>query len=146
MNDGGLAGRVAVRALLAQSSDTETGDGSGDEHTTRVRGCGVLLQHWRELADGIEDSLDIEIHDLRKRSVGVCVKTLSPRSASVCEKDVDLVSILLDLCDQTLNPSIGGRIGGHRDGYRAGLEVRKGVESLDRLLASCCLAGGDEDL
>ena len=145
MDDGRLGSRVAVSTLLEQGSHPTTGYTGGDEHASRVRLCGVLLEHRGEALDGVEDGLDVEVHDLAERRVGVGIKGLAPGGAGVREEDVDRIGVLGYLGDKVIDAIDGSRVGGDGVGLGARLEVGKGIESLDGLVAGGSFAGGDED-
>lgn len=127
VDDGSLARGVAVRALLADGANSEAGDGGGDEHAAGVfEGIG-LLQERRKEADGVEDGLDVQIHDLCKRRISMGIETLSPRRARIRKQDIYMIRMLLDLLQQALHALFCGRIRGGGDGSGAGLEVGKGI-------------------
>ncbi len=48
---GGLAGRVAVGAVVAEGADAEAGDAGGDEHAAGVGQRRARLQQRREVAE-----------------------------------------------------------------------------------------------
>ncbi|KAI9155232.1 Carnosine N-methyltransferase [Paramyrothecium foliicola] len=146
VDDGGLAGRVAVGALGAEGADAEAGDAGGDDDARGVLRRGGLLEQGREDADGVEDGLYVEVHDLGKGRVRVRVERLAPRGAGVGEEDVDAVRVLLDLGEEVLDALERRRVGRHGDGDGAGGAVRQGVEGLAGLVAGGGLARRDEDL
>lgn len=113
VEDGSLGGRVAVGAVAAQGADAEAGDRGGDDDARGVADGAALLQQGRELADGVEDAADVEVHDLGERLVRVLVKGRAPGGAGVGEEDVDVVGVLAHLGEQVLDAGEVRRVGGH---------------------------------
>lgn len=140
-----LGRRVSECSLLAQCADTDTSHRGGDQHPTWVLNRPPLLQQRSELSDGVEHTLDVQIHHLGESGVRVLVERLAPCCAGVGEEDVDVVGVLLDLLKEALDALDGGGIGGDGDGFRAGLEVGEGVELRNGFFAGFGFAGSDED-
>lgn len=145
MDHGRLARRVAIRALLAQRADAQPGDRRRDDDAAGIRERGGLLEQRREEADGVEDGLDVQVHDLSEGGVAVRVESFAPCRARVGEQDIHVVGMLLDFVEQVLHPGFVGRVGGDGDGFGAWLEVRERVEGFARAGAGGGFAGGDED-
>lgn len=146
MQHGGLAGGVAVRALLAEGADAQARDAGGDEHAAGVVERGLLLQQRGEDADRVEDGFDVEVHDFCERLIGVRVKGLAPGRAGVGKQDVDVVGVLAHCGEKAVDAVHGGRVGGHGDCRGVGGAAGQCVEDLACFLAGGGLAGGDEDL
>lgn len=142
----GLAGGVAVRALLAEGADAQARDAGGDEHAAGVVERGVLLQQRGEDADRVEDGFDVEVHDFCKGLIGVRVKGLAPGRAGVGKQDVDVVGVLAHFGEQAVDAVHGRRVGGHGDCRGVGGLAGQRVEDFACFLAGGGLAGGDEDL
>lgn len=123
VDDGGLAGRVAVRALLAQRPDPQPRDAGCDENPARILHRSPLLQQRREQLYGVEDGLDVQVHDLLERPVRVRVKLLPPRCARIGEEDVDMVGVRADAREELPDTLNVGRVGRYGDGLCAGGEV-----------------------
>lgn len=146
VEDGGLGGRVAVGAVLAEAADAEAGDGRGDDDARRVADRRAPLEQRRELADRVEDAAHVEVHDLGKGLVRVLVKGGAPGRARVGKEYVDVVRVLAHRREQLLDAVQRRRVGGHRDDLGAGGEVGLRLERRDGLLARLGLARRDEDL
>ncbi|POR35738.1 Uncharacterized protein TPAR_04058, partial [Tolypocladium paradoxum] len=148
VDDGRLAGRVAVRALLADGADAQPRDARRDDDPARLAIAAVgsrLLQQRRELAHGVEDGLDVEVHDLGEGLVRVPVERLAPGGARVGEENVHPVRVLLHLGEQLQHALLVGRVGGHWHRARTGGEVRERVERLAGGVAGGGFARRDED-
>ncbi|CRK27523.1 hypothetical protein BN1708_004413 [Verticillium longisporum] len=146
VDDGGLAGAVAVGAGLAERADAEAGDRRRDDDAAGVVARRPHLQQRRKVADRREHGLDVEVHDLGEGPVGVAVERLAPRRARVGEQQVHVRRVLLDRRQQRRDALGGGNVGGRRDGDGAGREVRERVELFAGRVAGCRFAGRDEDL
>lgn len=140
MDDGSLGGRVRKGGVLAEGADAQAGDTGGHDDATGVLDGGALLQQRGELLGGVEDALDVEVHDLAKGIVRVCVKGGAPCGTGVGEEDVDVVGGLGDLGDQTLDLRDLGGVGGDGDGDGARSFVGEGVEGRDGFFAGRCLS------
>src|SRR5699024_7718329 len=97
------------------------------------------------LLNGGEDGLDVQVHHLGERLIGVVVEGRAPGGARVGEEYVDAGRVLLHFGDEVLDAGGLGGVGGDGDGLRAGSEVGEGVEGLDGGLAGVRLTGGNED-
>lgn len=67
----------------------------------------------------IENTLNIQVHNLGKCTIGMCVEFLPPSSPSISEQDVHLVRSLFHFLHQHLNISYLRAVGRHRDGLSA---------------------------
>lgn len=106
---------ITISPLLAQSPNSQPGNGSGDDHPRRIIQRGPLLQQRSKLADEIEHAADVQVHHLGKGTVGVGVELLAPRGAGVGEEDVDMAGLLGHFCDEVLDPFERGAVGGDGD-------------------------------
>lgn len=73
------------------------------------------------------------------------VELLAPGGARVREEDVDVVGGLGDFGHEPLDFGHFGAVGGDRDGFRSGCEVRERIEGRAGGFASGGFAGGDVD-
>lgn len=143
-NNSRLARAIAKRSLRPRSADAQARDARRDNNAARVLDGSALLEERRELLYAQEDALDVQVHDLLERGVGVRVEGLAPGGARVREQDVDVRGVLGDLGDEGLDAGEGAAVGGDGDGAGAGLEVGEGVELGDGGVAGFGFARGDE--
>lgn len=164
MEDGGLGGGVAVSTLLAQCSDTNTSDGTGDDYARGRFDRSSLAKHWSESVDVLlahnsnmfslgcvvdillctnKHTLDVQVHDLLESILRVVVELCSPCCTCVGKQDIDLVCVLPHLLDQSLNLTGLRNVGGNGDGFAV---AGKGVQGGACLLAGLLFTGCDEDL
>lgn len=52
---------------------------------------------------GIENTLNVQIHDFRKRGIRVSIELLAPCSTRIREQYIDMIRCLLDFLDQRLD-------------------------------------------
>ena len=90
MDDGGLGCRVAVRRVLPQGADADPAHRRGDDDAGRVGHGGPGAEQCLKLLYGVEDALDVEIHDFLEGGVRVGFEALAPGCAGVGEQDVDV--------------------------------------------------------
>ena len=90
----------------------------------------------------IENTLNVQIHDLSKCTIRMCVKFLPPGSPSIGEQDVHMVRSLFHFLHQHLNISYLRAVGGHRDGLSAWTLVGKCIEGSAGLVAGSGFARG----
>lgn len=104
------------------------------------------LSHHHPLLSQQEHPSNIQIQNLRTRSIRRIVKARPPSRSRVRYKNIQLPLALLYLFYQTHNLRFRGNIGG--DSGRATFETRQGIEFRDRLvdaLWSANLASCDDD-
>ena len=113
---------ISICCMLTEGTDSETGDRGSDEDAGWIFKGRVVLQKRRKAAqtsarftclqsyqpgrgiqvvgrnaqsDGVENTLDIQIHNFGKCAVRVCVELFSPCCASVGKENVNVVGRLL---------------------------------------------------
>lgn len=93
----------------------------------------------------VKHTLNIQIHHLRKRLLGVRLELLAPRRARIRKQDIHMIGRFLHLCDESVQFVHARVIGGDGDGFRVGALVREGVEGGDGFFASVGFSGGYVD-
>ena len=151
--DGGgddhTGGVVDGGALLEKRR--ESGGGVEGQPVSDTKGLPVRTRRARTAQahnvqpDGVEHALDVQVHHLRERAVGVRVELLPPRRAGVREQDVHVVGRLLHFLHQPFHVGDLGGVGGDGDGLGAGALVGEGVERGAGGVAGGGFAGGDVD-
>lgn len=102
-----------------------TREGEECDPASLRRGVNLNLSVWEELGHGVvqlqshevEDTADIQIHDLLARPVWRCLEWSAPCCAGVCDKNIELGFDLLHLVDQRLDLVCLGRIAGDADRF-----------------------------
>lgn len=91
-----------------------------------------------------EHALHVQIHDLIPTILLVYfLEFAAPGRARVREKNVNVVGVLFNFLDQSLDLRDFGAIGGDRDGFAFAWQS---IESCDSIVACAGFAGCDEDL
>jgi hypothetical protein len=93
----------------------------------------------------IENTLHIQIHNLCKGIIRMGIKLLTPRRSRIREQDINMISRLADFGNQMLDAREFCAVGWNGNGFRAGLEIGKGVEGCHGFVAGVSFAGGDVD-
>jgi hypothetical protein len=87
-------------------------------------------------------ALHVQLHDLGEGLGRVLIEALAPGGAGIGEQNIDMVGVLADLGDESLDLTVLGEICGNGVCLAAGGE---GVQGVNGFLAGFGLAGGDED-
>lgn len=125
---GRFGGRVGVRGVGPEGADADAGHARGDDDATGVLHAGAGPEEGLELLDGVEDALDVEVHDLLEGGVGVAFEGFAPGGAGVGEEDVDVRGGLGDLAGEPADFAGLGEVGGDGDGGGVGGFGGEGVE------------------
>ena len=141
-----FGGRVAVRGVLAEVSDTDPRDGGRDDDAGGVGDGAAFREQRREFLDRVEDGFYVQVHDLAKGGVRVGFEGRTPGGAGVGEEDVDVVGVFRDEGGESLDFGYFGEVSGDGDGFCAGALVGEGVEGCDGFVAGFGFARGDVDL
>lgn len=72
-------------------------------------------------SNSIKNTLNVQIHYLRKRAIGMRIELLAPRRARIRKKDIHMVRRLAHFFDQVLDALELGAVGRHGDRFCAGL-------------------------
>lgn len=92
------------------------------------RGKGILLHR-------IKHTLNIQIHNLRKRMLRVRLEFLAPCRARIRKQDIHMIRRLFHLSNKSIQFVHARTIGGDGDGLRAGALVRERIEHGDGFFA-----------
>ena len=96
-------------------------------------------------SDSVEDTLDIQIHHLRKCRIRMCIELLTPRRSCIRKQDIYMVGRLTDFRNKLLDIGHVGAVGRNRDGFGTGSFVGKSIEGFAGFSAGRGFAGGDVD-
>jgi uncharacterized membrane protein YgcG len=96
-------------------------------------------------SNGIKNTLNVQIHHLRKRTIRMRIELLTPRCAGICKQNIHVVRRLAHFFDEVLHTFELRAVGRHGDCFCARLQVRQGAEGGDGGLAGGGFAGGDVD-
>jgi hypothetical protein len=140
VDDGGLGGRVGVGGVVAEGADADPRHGRGHDDAGGIIDAGVASEQGLELLHGVEDALDVQIHDFLEGRVRVRFESLAPGRARVGEEDVDVVGRPGYLGRQAFDLRHLGRVGRDRDGGRARSFVWEIVERFGCFVAGTRLA------
>lgn len=143
VDDGGFGGGVGERGVGAEGSDSDAGDGGGYDHARRVLQRGAGFEEGFEFLDGVEDALDVQVHDFGEGGVGVGFESLAPGGAGVGEEDVDVWGCFGDFGGEAADFADFGQVSGDGDCGCVGAFGFQGVEGLDGFFACGGFARGD---
>ena len=105
----------------------------------KSRGKDILLHR-------IKHTLNIQIHNLRERVLGMRLEFLAPCCARIRKEDIHMIRRLFHLSNESVQFIHARTIGGDGNGLRAGALVRERVERGDGFFAGTGFSGSDVDL
>lgn len=152
VNSSSFRSRVRGRRIVANSTNTNTSNGSGDDHARRFGDSSLGRQKRSEsaqlaylnqyggdkydlLLNRVEHALDIQIHNLGEHLLGVSIEFLAPRRARIRKENVNAISRLRHLGNQPVQLFHVRAVGWDGDGLCARPFVGERIEGSDCFVA-----------
>lgn len=96
--------------------------------------------------NGVEYTLDVQVHDLRKSGIRMRVELFSPCCASVREEYINMICCFPNFLDQGFHARNFGAIRWNRNRFCPRSFVTQSVQSSTGRIAGCGFTGSDVDL